>query len=602
MTQRRTSPAPARRRADRDAKLTRLSVLYKISNILTTTHRSDTVLRRILKEAVTATRATSGTLVLIDRASGILNIEISHNIDPKWEDQLKLRIGQGVTGWVALTGEPLLVGDVRRSPHYIKIKPEIKSELAVPMIIGGETVGVINVDSDQRDAFTEGDMELLVAVAAQSAKVMQAAHLYEENRLKAERLSTLFKVSSAIVSEPLLENVLRRIADEVRVLMDIRVCSIMLLDEKEENFEIKAVSGEVVPEYINRRGIPVGDNVIGRVIHTGRPLYVADVREERQYRMRKVAKESGLCSLLSIPMTFLGRTIGVVNIYSGEPLEFSEEDVALMTTFAGHAAVAIINARRYERIFKTEELLRESEKFQLLGMLSAEIAHEVKNPLTIINMLVHTMENDPSVSDQTRYDLGIMNKKLGHINKIVDQVLDFSRSRQPEPVSVDLNEVIEDVSILIGYKASEMGCQVTKQTGKNLPTVQADAGQVEQAVLNLAINGLEAMKERQGRLLLSTSRIVRRDREWVRIRVRDEGRGIPEETISRIFTPFFSMREQGTGLGLFITHRIIKQYDGELKVKSRLGEGSTFDIFLPASTGMESNGAGLRASTPPAVS
>src|SRR5690606_26347119 len=111
---------------------------------------------------------------------------------------------------------------------------------------------------------------------------------------------------SAIVSEPLLDDVLRRIADEVRELMDVRVCSIMLLDEKEESLEIKAVSGEVVPEYSNRRGIPVGDNIIGKSVLTGRPLYVADVREERQYRMRKVAKESGLCSLLSIPMTFLG--------------------------------------------------------------------------------------------------------------------------------------------------------------------------------------------------------------------------------------------------------------------------------------------------------
>lgn len=582
MTPQKKAPPPIRQRSDRDAKLARLSVLYKISNILTTTHRGETVLRRILKEAVNATRATSGTLVLIDRASGILNIEIAHNIDPKWSKQLKLRIGQGVTGWVALTGEPLLVGDVRRSPHYIKIKTEIKSELAVPLIIGGETVGVINVDSNKRNAFTQGDMELLVAVAAQSAKVMQSANLYEENRLKAERLSTLFKISSAIVSEPLLDDVLRRIADEVRELMDVRVCSIMLLDEKEENLEIKAVSGEVVPEYINRRGIPVGDNVIGKAVHTGRPLYVADVREERQYRMRKVAKESGLCSLLTIPMTFLGRPIGVLNIYSGQPLQFSDEDVALMTTFAGHAAVAIINARRYERIFKTEELLRESEKFQLLGMLSAEIAHEVKNPLTIINMLVHTMENDASLSEQFRYDIGIMTKKLGHINKIVDQVLDFSRSKQPEPVSIDLNEVIEDVSILIGYKASEMGCHIVKQAGKGLPTVQADAGQVEQAVLNLAMNGLESMRGRGGKLLLSSSRVKRRDRVWVRVRVKDEGCGIPEETISRIFTPFFSMREQGTGLGLFITHRIIKQYEGELKVKSRLNEGSTFDIFLPA--------------------
>ncbi|MBI1784070.1 GAF domain-containing protein, partial [Candidatus Sumerlaeota bacterium] len=218
----------SRRTEEGGAKLERLRVLYNISNILTTTQRSETVLRLILKEAVKATRATSGSLILIDRATGILNIEISHNIDPTRAAGLKLRVGDGVTGWVAKTGEPLLVGDVRRSAHYVRIKSDVKSELAVPLIIGGEVVGVINVDSNKINAFTEGDKELLAAIAAQSARVMQAANLYEENRRKAERLSTLFNIAGAIVSDPVLDQVLRRVADEDRQLMNAIVCSILL--------------------------------------------------------------------------------------------------------------------------------------------------------------------------------------------------------------------------------------------------------------------------------------------------------------------------------------------------------------------------------------
>ena len=582
LQQRTQSLRPHRRNASKNPELARLRVLYKISNILTTTQRSETVLRLILKEAVKATRATSGSLILIDRAAGILNIEIADNINPARAAKLKLRLGEGVTGWVAKKGKPLLVGDVRSSPHYVQIKAEVKCELAVPLIIGGKVVGVINVDSNRRDAFNEADKQLLVAVAAQSSRVMQAATLYEENRNKAKRLATLFNVGRAIASEPLLEDVLRRVADEVRRLMDVRVCSIMLLDEKAENFEIKAVSGEVSPAYFNRKRIPVTGNLIGRVIESRRPLYVRDVRREKEYRMAKVARESGLCSLLSIPMVFQDRPIGVLNVYSGRPSDYSNEDVELITTFAGDCAVAIVNASRYERIIRSEELLRESEKFQLLGTLAAEIAHEIRNPLTILSMLVHSLQESGDLSRESRFDLGIMQTKLTHINKIVDQVLDFSRSRQGEPVEVNINRIVEDVHMLIGHKASGMNRRVMKRCREGLPAVRVDPGQLEQAILNLAINGLEAMADQGDCLHVSTSRVKKGDKEWVRVRVRDEGRGIPAEEIQSIFTPFISMRDQGTGLGLFIARRIVTEHGGRLEVKSRVGKGSTFDILLPA--------------------
>ncbi len=571
-----------RRWEDRVSKLERLRVLYNISNVLTTTQRSEAILRSILKEAVKVTRATSGSLILIDRAQGVLNIQIADNIDQSRAARLKLRIGEGVTGWVAKTGRPLLVGDVRRSPHYVRIKTDVKSELAVPLIIGGEVVGVINVDSNKLNAFTGDDQDLLVAIAAQSGRVMHAAHLYEENRGKAERLATLFNVAGAVVSEPLLEDVLRRVTDEVLRLVGARVCSIVLLDDKGENFEIKSVSGEVSADYINRKRFPAAPSVIGQIIQTRKPLYVADVRKEKLYRLRRVARESGLCSLLAIPMVFLDKLIGVLNIYTAQPRIFSDEEIALMRVFAGHAAVAIINAQRYQRVFRSEELLRQAEKFSLLGTLSAEIAHEIRNPLTILSMLVHTVRADSALSKESKRDLGVMQTKLKHINNIVDQVLDFSRSQQGETVSANVNQIVEDVCMLVGHKAAAMNLRIRKHLRESLPPVLVDPGQIEQAVLNLAINGLEAMRDGGECLRISTGRSKMDGMDRVEIRVRDEGRGISEEKMQKIFTPYFSMRDRGTGLGLFISRRIITQHGGTLKVRSRVGRGTTFEILLPA--------------------
>lgn len=579
----------ARDEERRDSRLTRLRALYKISNILATTQRSDTVLRLILREAVRVTHATSGSLILIDRFHSVLNIKISENLNAAAANRLKLKLGEGVTGWVAKTGKPLLVGDVRRSRHYVSLKSDVQSELAVPLIIGGEVVGVINVDSNRLNAFTPADKDLLIAVAAQSSRVMHAAQLYEENRRKAERLSTLFGVAGAVVSEPLLEEVLRQVADEVRRLMDARVCSIMLLDEKERNFEIKAVAGQVSPQYINRRSIPVKGNVIGRAIETRQPLYIADVRVEKGYRLSRVARDSGLCSLLTIPMLFLDRAIGVLNIYSKTPQDFSEEDRALVAAFAGHAAVAIINAQRLRRILRTEELLRNSEKFQLLGTLSAEIAHEIRNPLTILSMLAHSLNEDEGLSRESRRDIEVMQTKLRHMNRIVDQVLDFSRSHQDRPEPVDLNRVLEDVYILIGHKAASMQRLVRRRMRGALPSILGDPGQIEQALLNLALNGLQAMQNQGECLHISADCVLEDEKEWAVLRVRDEGCGIPKEKIQKLFSPFFSMKDRGTGLGLFITRRIIEQHGGKLKVTSKVGTGTTFEIRLPSADGAVAN-------------
>ncbi len=587
MPPRPANPAPAapaeRREQRRSTELERLRVLYNISNILTTTQRHDAVLRAILKEAVKVTRATSGSLILIERATGVLNIEIADNIDPDAASGVKLKIGEGVTGWVAKTGEPLLVGDVRSSPQYISLKSDVLSELAVPLIIGGEVVGIINLDSNKLNAFTEDDKDLMVAVAAQSGRVMQAARLNAENRRKANRLQTLFRISGAIVSEPLLEDVLRKVADEVRRLMDGRVCSIVLVDDRGEIFNIAAVAGDVLPAYAERKNFPISGTIIADVLARREKLYIADVREEPRYRLRAVAQEMGLCSLLAVPMIFLDKSIGVLNVYTDEVKTFPEEDVALLEAFAGHCAVAIVNAKRLQRIFRNDEMLREAEKFSLLGALSAEIAHEVLNPVTILKMLVHTVSSDKGLTKASRSDLKVMEKTLTHIHDIVDGVLDFSRQPRAEnKEQAALNQIVEDVMMLVGHKANVMRRKINKRLSEGLPLVRVNPGQIAQAVLNIALNGLEAMKHQGETLHITTGQTTVEGRAWVYVRVRDEGPGLPEELHQKIFTPYFSMRDGGTGLGLFVTGKIVQEHGGRLKVKSAIGAGTTFDILLPA--------------------
>jgi GAF domain-containing protein len=149
----------------------RLSLLNQISNVIHSTLDSEKALNLILREAIRVMRASSGSAVLINPTNGFLEIVAAQGL-PSDAQQLKLRVGEGITGWVARTGKAALVPDVRADARYVTVQPNVRSELAVPLAVAGEVRGVLNVDSDRLDAFSDADRELLEALALQAAKVI----------------------------------------------------------------------------------------------------------------------------------------------------------------------------------------------------------------------------------------------------------------------------------------------------------------------------------------------------------------------------------------------------------------------------------------------
>ena len=150
----------------------RLNLLYQVSNVIHSTLEPQEALQLIVSEAVRLMRASSGSVVLINPTSGFLEIHASKGLPPG-ASRLQLRIGEGITGWVARTGKPARVGDVTQDVRYVAARRGVRSELAVPLEVNGETRGVLNVDSDRADAFTADDQELLQELAVQAAKVIQ---------------------------------------------------------------------------------------------------------------------------------------------------------------------------------------------------------------------------------------------------------------------------------------------------------------------------------------------------------------------------------------------------------------------------------------------
>ena len=161
-----------------------------MSNVIHSTLDSQEALQLIVSEAVRLMNASSGSVVLINPTSGFLEISASQNL-PGAARKLKLRVGEGVTGWVARHGKPARVGDVTQDARYVAARRGVKSELAVPLEVNGETRGVINVDSDRADAFSADDQDLLEQLAVQAAKVIHNTWLYEQLRLKVHLFESL---------------------------------------------------------------------------------------------------------------------------------------------------------------------------------------------------------------------------------------------------------------------------------------------------------------------------------------------------------------------------------------------------------------------------
>ena len=562
----------------------RLQLLYQVSNVIHSTLDSQEALQLIVSEAVRLMNASSGSVVLINPTSGFLEISASQNL-PSAASKLKLRVGEGVTGWVARTGKPARIRDVTQDARYVAARRGVKSELAVPLEVNGEVRGVINVDSERVDAFDADDQDLLAQLAVQAAKVIQNTWLYEQLRLKAHLFESLASVSRTINSTLNLDEALRVITREACELMHVRMCSLMLLDESREWLDLRASYG-AGEAYINKPRLNAGESLLGVVVRRKKPLQIANVQASARYQNVEVARSEGLVSLLGVPLIFAEQAIGTLSVYTGRPYNFSNEEIRILSALAELSAIAIEKARLYERIVDVEEQLRQNEKLSALGLLAAEVAHEIRNPLTVMKLLYHSLDLKFPAGDPRAKDARIIDAKIEHLNKIVEQILAFARTTEPQFAPVNLNGLIDELGLLVRHKLANQNVQLLRDLQTDLLAVMGDAPQLEQAFLNLILNAAEAMPD--GGTLTIKSRAIKSPRTspsptHVAVEFKDTGKGMSEELQQRAFTAVLSTtKAKGTGLGLAIVGRIIETHRGTLRLKSRIGHGTSIAVTLPA--------------------
>jgi signal transduction histidine kinase len=227
-----------------------------------------------------------------------------------------------------------------------------------------------------------------------------------------------------------------------------------------------------------------------------------------------------------------------------------------------------------------EEKLRASERLSALGLLAAEIAHEIRNPLTVMQMLFHALVESLQLDATSQRDAELISEKMRQMNRILDQVLSFARSSEPIKEQVRADQLIDDVYLLIRHKLQQQEVETRISVAENLPPFRADRAQVEQVLLNLILNAVEAMPK-GGLLRLGATQEVWEDAPVIALSVRDNGEGMSQEQLDNLFAPFLTYKDSGTGIGLAIVKKIMENHQSKVQVESKVGQGTRFKLLFP---------------------
>ena len=239
---------------------------------------------------------------------------------------------------------------------------------------------------------------------------------------------------------------------------------------------------------------------------------------------------------------------------------------------------ALVESERKQRakLKEAQEELIQANKYKVLGELASGMAHEIRNPLGSIQGSLEILKEDYKEGDKKAEFLNILFKEIKRLNRVVTDFLSYARPTQPALVDCDLNQLISESISIIKPEADKKQIRLNLHSVSKLPQIQADSSQLKQALLNLLLNSLQAI-EKSGEISITSET----SNGWISVEIKDTGPGISPENLSRVFTPFFTTKNEGVGLGLGIVERIVRNHRGKITVESQFGQGTTFTIRLP---------------------
>ncbi len=626
---------------DARKRVSELITLNEIGRAITSTFEVNDILGYVAKTSSRLLQADGCTVRLARKGRKTLSVVVDEGYSlPGFPREIRA-LGKLLAEQIAREKRPLLLNGPEDAPVYLAVaRHGVVSFLGLPIVSKGRVLGVINYYSRSTKAIFDMEvMHLMQTVCSQLANMIEHASMFlearelaGENQAKAQRFSTLYNVARALMStvksERLLQIMLGALTSPTGLNFSRAILFLMEPDGKTLSARMgmgPAAAAETQgPGAAGEDAPGAAADEAGAPARTGWPeirrfsvalendmcLVARAVREKRAIRTEtgcmpaqpllapsSVGPDERFCrhhaqSFVTVPLVVKGDARGAIyvdNKFSGR--DISDEDIQILTMFASEACLAMENAALYEsledaldEVRTAQDRLVQSEKLAALGERAAKIAHEIKNPLTVIGGFAARMARKDKVGERdpqtfARYAT-IIRKEVQRLERTIQQTLYFSREMAPAFRLVHVNDDIREVLAMFRDELEELRITAVVELSPHVPVISVDPDQFRQILWNLVSNALQAM-EGGGTLTLASRPAAESEGEGVVIQVGDTGGGIPHDAVHNIFNPFFTTKSRGTGLGLPIVHAIVQKHGGTILLDNREGEGVTFSVFLP---------------------
>lgn len=445
-----------------------------------------------------------------------------------------IQIGQGVMGRTAEIQRPILVEDVRKLPDYVPGIPGAQCELAVPLISKNKLVGVLNVESPHPGAFSYADIEPLMILGRQAAIAIENAKLYERLTKMSDSFRQLYQFSDRILKSVNL-GVYTVDTDKVITSWNSKMVEMSGVSAEQ------AIGSRLDQLFPNLRGEGVIERV-DRVLRSG--------KKEKLRLLHRQLNGTG---------RFQKRRLA--------PLRDGEDVTGVV--------IIVEDITEFKRLL---DQTIQSEKLAEVGRLTAGIAHEINNPLSMVAYAAELLKREKPLSAFQEEMLDKIEMEVERLKALTGGLLSFSSSRSRLSRVVNLNDLIDEVLKLLRFELQRKSIRLETEFG-DIPVMTADPNKLKQVIINLVMNAAHALQG-EGHITLTTG--INPDGS-LQLLVSDDGPGIPPELQTQVFAPFFTTKPEGegTGLGLYICQNIIREHGGVMTLQSQPGAGTTFQVCLP---------------------
>jgi signal transduction histidine kinase len=507
------------------------------------------LLTSLLERTREMLEADTCAVLLLDDLTQELVSRAAVGIEEDVAQGVRVPVGKGFAGQVAAERRPVILDDVDHADvvNPVLLEKGIKSMLGVPLMVGGQAIGVLHVGVLRRRTFTQDDAELLQLAADRAALAIEHARAYEAERRARERLEHVQAVTDAALAHLALDELLDVLLPRIRSILAADTCAVLLVDREANELVAQAALG-LEEEVEQRIRVPLGLGFAGRVAAERRPIILDDL--DRADVVNPILRKRGIKSMCGVPLVDRGESIGVLHVGSLTYRRFTDDDVNLLELVAARVAVAIERARLHEETLRLE---------QLQANFVAIASHELRTPATAVYGVLSTLSRrGDDISDELRASLLRMGLEQGErLRRLLDELLDLSRldadAVAVNPTPIVMRAALEEIA----------AAEVPAETSVTIEAPQDLAAVVDRLVLDRVLSNLLSNAVSYGAPPFVVT-AERRDTH-LRVTVSDRGPGVPEELSPRLFERFARGDEaNGTGLGLAIARSYARAHGGDI--------------------------------------